>query len=252
MAQVRDVPGSLRRVVKGAARLAAPPARVAVRAVVGRFPSVGPRVADWGWLWQPGWGRDHHEKFYGRVADPYGFDTTPFEQMKYDELLGALPHGRSARALEVGCAEGAFTERLATRCDVVVGTDISEVAIERARRRFDGRDGVELERRTLPLDFPDGTFDLIVCSDVVYLWERGIVEIGLRRMIERLRPGGTLALLHYLGRFGQPVHADEVHDLALRLGAEAGLAHPTGYVHAEVGPHGAGFRVDVLHRPAGS
>jgi SAM-dependent methyltransferase len=159
-----------------------------------------------------------------------------------------LPDGRYARGLEVGCAEGAFTERLATRCDAVVGTDISEVAIERARSRFAGRPEIELQRRTRPLDFPDGTFDAIVCSDVVYLWERGIVEIGLSTMVERLRPGGALVLLHYLGTFGQPVHADEVHELAMRLGAAAGLAHPTGYVHENVGPHGAGFRVDVLTR----
>ncbi|RZT87936.1 nodulation protein S (NodS) [Pseudonocardia sediminis] len=240
----------LKRAAKDAARVVAPPARVVVRGAVTRFPAIGPRVADWGWLWQPGWSRTHHERFYGAAEDPYGFDTKPFERMKYDELLDALPEGRFGRALEVGCAEGAFTERLADRCDVVVGADISEVAIERARRRFAGRPGVELQRRTLPLDFPDGAFDLIVCSDVVYLWERGTVEVGLRRMIEALRSGGALALLHYRGRFNQPVHADEVHDLALRLGAEAGLVHPTGYVHADVGPHGSGFRVDVLVRPA--
>lgn len=245
---LQSVPAPVRRVAKAAVGAAAVPTRALVRAVLRRRPDLAPRVADWGWLWQPGWSRRHHEQFYGAADDPYGFDTKPFEQAKYDELLGALPDGRYARALEVGCAEGAFTERLATRCDTVVGADISEVAIERARARFAGRPEIELQRRTLPLDFPDGTFDAIVCSDVVYLWERGIVETGLSTMVDRLRPGGALVLLHYLGTFGQPMHANDVHDLALKLGAAAGLEHPVGYVHENVGPHGAGFRVDVLTR----
>ncbi|TCK20879.1 class I SAM-dependent methyltransferase [Pseudonocardia endophytica] len=245
---LHKLPAPARRVARTAVRGAAVPTRTAVHAVLRRRPELARHVADWGWLWQPGWGRRHHERFYGATGDPYGFDTKPFEQAKYDELLSVLPDGRYARGLEVGCAEGAFTERLATRCDAVVGTDISEVAIERARQRFAGRPEIELQRRTLPLDFPDGTFDAIVCSDVVYLWERGIVEIGLSTMIERLRPGGALVLLHYLGTFGQPIHANDVHELALKLGAAAGLDHPTGYVHADVGPHGAGFRVDVLAR----
>lgn len=241
---------TLRRRVGGAAvRVAGPPVRAVVRAAVRRRPELGPKVANWDRLWQPGWDRTHHEAFYGETEDPYGFDTKPFEQMKYDELLAALPDGRFGRALEVGCAEGAFTEKLAARCDEVLGTDISQVAIDRAAQRLAAFPGVHVERRTLPLDYPTGGFDLIVCSDVVYLWERGTVELGLRRMIDSLRPGGTLALLHYLGTFRQPVHGDEVHDLALELGAAAGMEHPTGYVHENVGPHGAGFRVDVLRRP---
>ena len=243
------VPLPVRRVAKAGVVVIAPVARGAVRAAVRRRPELGPRVAAWGWLWLPGWSRSHHEEFYGAAEDPYGFERKDYEREKYAALLEACGDGPFDNALEVGAAEGAFTDQLAPRCRRLVAADISEVAVQRVRRRFADRPEVVPDRRTLPLDFPEGTFDLIVCSDVIYLWEAGTVEIGLRTMIDRLRPGGRLVLLHYLGRFNQPVHADQVHDLALRLGADAGLGHPVARVLEKLGPHEAGFRIDVLTRP---
>lgn len=230
---VRRLGRAGRHGVQAGLHAAALPTRRVVRGAIRLVPSLGPQVADWSWLWQPGWGRQQHDTFFGRAADVYGFDTQPFEQMKYEELLAAIPGGRYERALEVGCAEGAFTERLVGRCDRIVATDISEVAIRRTRRRFADRPSVDCPRRTLPLDCSEGTFDLIVCSDVLYFWERWIADLGLRLLVRRLRPGGALVLLHHLGSFRQTLHADDVHDAALRIG---------------VGPHGAGFRVHVLVR----
>lgn len=217
-----------------------------MRPIAARSPDVASRVAGWGWLWQPGWGRRHHEEVYGGADDPYGFATKPYELMKYEELLSHLRDRRYARGLEVGCSEGVFTTMLAPLCDELVGTDISEVAVTRARARLDGHAGVRLERRTLPYDFPDGDFDLIVASDVVYFWEPGTVRAGLERFVAQLRPGGVLALLHYLGTFGQPTSAVEVHDQAVAIGGRAGLHVLHSVVRPDVGPHGAGYRVDVL------
>lgn len=240
----------IRLVAKQTVRAVAVPTRTVVRRVITRYPAVEPRVADWGWLWQPGWGRGHHERFYGDRPDPYGFGTAPYELAKYDDLLAQLRDRRHPRTLEVGCSEGVFTEQLATISDCVVGTDISAVAIERARERLGDRDDVVLERRTLPLDFPDGTFDLIVCSDVLNLWEAGTLDLGLERMIDRLRPSGTFALLHYLGDFGQPLLGAEVHRRAVRIGREKGLEHRVDVLRPDVGPKRAGYRIDVLVAPA--
>jgi len=63
--------------------------------------------------------------------------------------------------LEVGCAEGLTTQRLAQRCKVAIGLDLYERLITRARRRIgklpeeadkDGDDTVEIP----PVDAPEG------------------------------------------------------------------------------------------------
>ncbi len=242
----------VRQVGKRVVRVVAVPTRALVRATTRGRPALERRTAEWTWLWQPGWGRGHHERFYGARPDPYGFGTQPYELAKYADLLDQLrPGGPYRRVLEIGCSEGVFTEQLATISDSVLGTDISEVAIERARDRLADVHGVTLERRTLPLDYPDGDFDLVVASDVLNLWESGTLDVGLERIVGRLRPGGALALLHYLGDFGQPLRGADVHDRAVRVGRAAGMEHRVEILRAEVGPHGAGYRIDVLVAPAG-
>lgn len=238
----RPVRRALDEVVRGSAV----PARAVARGVMRLSPAAERRLAGWGWLWQPGWGRRHHEEFYGREADPYGFDRKPYEIAKYDDLLAALGDRRFARGLEVGCAEGAFTERMAPLCAELVAVDISETALDRARRRLAGTRGIVLERRTLPFDFPDGIFDLIVASDIINLWEPGTVDVGLARLMDRLRPGGLLVLLHYLGQFGQPTAGSVVHDTAVRMATRRGFRHALGRTREGVGPHGAGYRLDLV------
>lgn len=248
MGDDRRMSGRARAVLKPVARRALVPVRRVAAATISRYPSLGPRVGQWSWLWQPGWDRRYHEDLYASGHDPYGFDDKPGEQQKYRETLALVADRRYARALEIGAAEGAFTEMLSGCCDEVVGTDISEVALERARQRFAGRSDVTLERRTTPFDFPDGDFDLIACSDVVYLWEVEAVTTGLRTFAERLRPRGRLLLVHYLGVFGSPVSGDFVHDLAVRLAPELGLEVTLDQPMDYAGPQDAGYRATVLTR----
>jgi SAM-dependent methyltransferase len=241
-------------------RIAIGPCRTAARTAIRLRPSLEPRLGGWAWLWQPGWGRRCHERLYSR-RDPYGLATNGYEQSKYDLIIETLASGSYARGLEVGCGEGLLTERLAPLCRELVGVDISEAAIDRARALLAGQEAgnrVSLERRTLPFDILSGTFDLIVCSDVLYYWEPATLQVGLDRLLERLRPGGTLLLLHYLGGFGQASTGDAVHDLAARRAGECDeLVHLVAKTVAGVGPGGAGLRVDVLSRrpalyPAGA
>jgi SAM-dependent methyltransferase len=224
------------------------PIRGLARTAIRMRPSLEPRLAGAAWLWQPGWGRGCHERLYSR-PDPYGLVTNAYEQAKYDLIMQTLAGRRYARTLEVGCGEGLLSERLVDLTGELVGVDISEAATQRARERLEGTDRAWFERRTLPLDMPDGDFDLIVCSDVLYYWEPGTLRIGMERLIERLRPGGRLLLLHYLGDFGQAGDGDSVHDLATRHAAEhAELTHLVAETLPEAGPGGAGVRLDVLVR----
>jgi SAM-dependent methyltransferase len=240
---------SARRSVNRAAQIATDPARAAGAPLLRRYPGMGDRVAGWSWLWQPGWSRRHHERFYGTGDDPYHFDSEPYEQQKYARLLEALGDRRFSRASEVGCSEGAFTEMLSPSCDELVAVDISETALERARARLAARVAVRFERRTLPFDCPEGPFDLVVCADILYFWPRAVLEMGLSRLRERLAPGAVLLLLHYLGDFGQPVSATLVHELAARPAPGLPALSPQyGRTWEGADVEGAGYRLDLLVR----
>jgi len=70
-----------------------------------------------------------------------------------------------ARVLNVGCSTGLIDEVLATRTARVVGIDIDQDAIALA----DARRSHNTEFRlgdAMALDFPDGSFDVVICSQV--------------------------------------------------------------------------------------
>lgn len=231
-----------------ALRLGTAPARGVARATLRVRPDLEPRLADLAWLWQPGWGRGTHERLY-RTPDPYGLDGNDYEHSKFDLIVDTLRSARYERTLEVGCAEGMLSARLVGLSTEFVGVDLSDAAVARARERLAGHRGAQFERRTLPFDMPEGTFDLIVCSDVLYYWEPTTLRTGVDRLLERLRPGGSLLLLHYLGDFGQANSGDAVHDLATRRGtADPDLVHLVARAIPGAGPGGRGVRLDVLGR----
>ena len=139
-------------------------------------------------------------------SDPWDLETSPFEQAKYDAQLALIDAGarRYGRALEIGCAAGAFTRRLAERCDSVVALDIAEPAIALARART----------RTTNIDYRvgnimqwdaelDGHWDLVVLAETVcYLgWLYPFFDVAwlAHRLHEGTRPGGRLLLANTCG-----------------------------------------------------
>lgn len=205
-----------------------------------------PRWAGQTWLWQPGWGRRTHERLY-RHPDPYAIGLSPYEQQKYAAVMDALSGRRFRRVLEVGCGEGDLSVRLAGHAEALLGVDISTAAVERAAARVPSATFV---RRTLPREMPDGTFDLIVCSDVLYYWEPVTLRVGIAALLDRLRPGGALLAYHYRGGFGQVNTADAVHDGLHAAAAARGLDARRQETVAGVGPGAAGARFSLVVRPS--
>jgi cyclopropane fatty-acyl-phospholipid synthase-like methyltransferase len=69
--------------------------------------------------------------------------------------------------LEIGCAEGAFTELLVDRCEAILGVDFSQTALRRASQRRDWGGRVKFEQFDLRRQQLNGNFDLIVVMDVL-------------------------------------------------------------------------------------
>jgi ubiquinone/menaquinone biosynthesis C-methylase UbiE len=97
--------------------------------------------------------------------------------------------GRAERALDLGCGDGRLTAEL-DAADLTAA-DVSDVALERARRRLPDARIAELEPDAA-LPFDDGAFDLVLCAETIeHVRDVQLLLSEARRV---LRPGGELAL----------------------------------------------------------
>jgi len=162
-------------------------------------------------------GREYFEGLYAESGDPWDFETSEYERNKYGRTLEVLGERRFERALEVGASIGVFTEMLADRCDELLAVDVSERAVAAARERLACRRHVRIERRTLPEEMPEGPFDLIVASEVLYYFTREVMLATLRAFEREMTPGGALLAVHWRRETRTyPLQGDEVHELLMR------------------------------------
>ena len=184
----------------------------------------------------------YFEQLYATGTDPWGFATSAYERNKYRALLEALPHARYASALEVGCSIGIFTRDLAGRCDGLVGLDVAEGALIEARERCADLSHVRFIRAQVPGEWPEGRFDLIVLSEVAYYLDGPDLDRLVGRMRRALRPGGDIAMVHWLGPTDYPLTGDEA--------AEAVIRGWAGSARVLVRTRTAEYRLDVLRAGA--
>ena len=159
-------------------------------------------------------GREYFEGLYAESGDPWSFETSEYERKKYERTLAALGGRTFHRAMEAGASIGVFTGMLADRCDELLAVDVSERAVAAARERLSGRKHVRVERRTLPEEMPEGPFDLIVASEVLYYFPREEMLALLQGFERELARGGTLLAVHWRRETKTyPLQGDEVHEL---------------------------------------
>lgn len=170
--------------------------------------------------------------------DPWGYETAWYERRKYAITTACLPRERYRRAFEPGCSIGVLTALLAERCDELVSADFHPPSVERARERVGDRSGVVVERLEVPDEWPPGTFDLIVLSEVAYYLDDQHLDRLRDHVAETLEPGGDVVLVHWRGTTDYPQSGDAVHQ---RWGADRRFGALAGYRERE-------FRLDVWRR----
>jgi len=134
-------------------------------------------------------------------GDPWDFDRSRAEQRRQREVLDVLGVATFERGLEIGCATGQLTRRLAARVRELVALDTSARAIEVARRTCARSSGVELRVAHAPDDLTgaDRGFDLLVVSDVGYYFSEDALGALLEDLVDRSVPGATLLAAHWTG-----------------------------------------------------
>lgn len=174
-------------------------------------------------------GVEQFERLYDADRDPWGYETSAYEQRKYERTLAALPARPIGRALEMGCSIGVFTAMLAERCAALLAVDFSERAARLAQLRTRRLPHVRVERSDLHRRLPVGPFDLIVCSELLYYWSADDVVETITRIERALAPGASLVAVHWRDSDpAAPLSGDEIHEL---LAEGTALRHAHSEVH---------------------
>lgn len=174
--------------------------------------------------------------------DPWAHGTRWYEARKYDLTVAALPAERYQAAFEPGCGAGFLSERLAGRVDRLLAMERSPRGAEATTARCAAHPNVDVAVGRIPDDWPDGAFDLVVLSEVLYYLDDAALALALERTAASLAGaagGGHLVAVHY--RLEVAEHArrgDEVHE---RLRAAFG---PATVSHVE-----PAFLLDVFEVP---
>ena len=156
---------------------------------------------------------DSLDRLHEEEADPWGAESRWYEQRKRDLVLAMLPRPDFDRALEIGCSTGALAEALASRSKHVLAVDRSSAALAAARRRFEDREQVAVDRLRRAARLARGRH----LRPDRGLRGRVLPQPGRAGHADRphrgsLDPAGVVVLCHWRHRVeGWVLDADEVH-----------------------------------------
>ena len=144
--------------------------------------------------------------------------------------------------LEIGCSIGVLTEALATRCEALLALDVAEAPLGEARQRCAALPHIRFQQMRVPEEWPAGSFDLILLSEVVYYLDETDVERLASRIRESIAPGGSIVLVHWLGETHYPLTGDEA--------AERFMASTAAFAQVHHQRRAEAYRLDVLQASA--
>lgn len=176
-----------------------------------------------GLWWQRLNTRRKMERVFGRGLDPFHYDSSPYERARLESMEEALGSKSYRQALEIGCAEGAFTEKLLRVAERVVAVDVSSAALERARARV-GDSSVSWILKDIRDFAPQEhvRYDLIVLGDVLYYLDKPLVRELFEEIFVRiagwLAPSARLLLAHGFAGEDEKAHRRGFRERFEKLG----------------------------------
>lgn len=183
------------------------------------------------------------DEVHSREDDPWSYTTSWYERRKRALTLAALPEESYESGLEIGCSIGTLSEELAKRCQHFLGVDASSAALAQAAERLAPFPSAETHHLTMPADWPDGTFDLVVLSETGYYLSPAELSELLSRIEASTRPRGTFVLCHWRHPIsGWQLDAEGVHAMARNQ-----LGWPTQGLYRE-----KDFMLEILVSPDGT
>jgi 2-polyprenyl-3-methyl-5-hydroxy-6-metoxy-1,4-benzoquinol methylase len=161
----------------------------------------------------------HFERLYRANPDPWDMGTSLYEQQKYAATMSVLGTRHFESALEVGCSIGILTSRLASRCDHLLALDFAPSAVKAARARCAPYPGVRIEQMQVPRQWPEGSFDLIIFSEVLYFLDESDLMETCAHALGSLHPGGQVLLVNYTEETDDPLSGDTAASCFIKAAA---------------------------------
>ena len=156
---------------------------------------------------------EYFDKVYEANDDPWNFQKSEYEAEKYRATLAALPRESYKNAFEIGCSIGILTAQLAKKCESLLAVDVSEKALEAAKKRCQNLSNVRVEKLNFQTEFPPEKFDLILISEVAYYLAPPDWERAMSKVYAHLTDNGQVMLVHWTPFVHDyPQTGDEVHD----------------------------------------
>lgn len=165
----------------------------------------------------------YFEAMYEESDDPWDYANRWYEKRKRQICMSVLPKMSFEHALEIGCANGFLSELLAKRCQKLLCIDANPKAIQLAKQRLENADHVEFKQQRIPNEFPIGSFDLIVVSEILYYLSKSEVTACLEKIKTLLSKEGVVLSCHWRYPIeGFELNGNTVHEL---LKTELNLHH---------------------------
>jgi 2-polyprenyl-3-methyl-5-hydroxy-6-metoxy-1,4-benzoquinol methylase len=183
--------------------------------------------------------RAHFQRIYDANEDPWNYHQSDYEKAKRDATIAALEGRRFRSAIEVGCSIGLLTRRLAEHCDRLLAVDFIENALAAAQIACVDKPNVRFVNARVPSTWPEGEFDLIVLSEVLYFLSDSDNRFLAQRCGMSLAKDGEILLVNWLGKSSDdPCSGDGA---ATRF-----IAAAQSYSQATSHVRSTGYRIDKL------
>ncbi len=183
-------------------------------------------------------GAPYFEQLYAGAADPWDYEKSAYEQAKYATTCAALEGRAFARGFEVGCSFGVLSRLLAKQCRSLLSLDLIPAVLQRARIENAGIAHLTFARMAVPAQWPEGRFDLIVLSEMLYYLSEPDLLTTAALAKGSLAPGGLVVLVNWLGDTSAPHTGDGA--------AEAFIQAATPALHLRRQQRTPHYRLDVL------
>lgn len=173
----------------------------------------------------------YFECLFAASDDPWSFRTRWYEKRKRALTLAVLPRQRYRRVFEPACANGELSLCLAQRSEALVCSDLSAEAVRLTRQRLAAAPHAQVHQGSVPGDWPEGEFDLIVLGEFGYYLDPDDWRQVLARAVASLSPDGSLLACHWLPPIADcPQDGRQVHAI---LDAELPLTKTVSHEEAD-------------------
>ena len=154
--------------------------------------------------------------YFDKIADRYDHPFNP----RIDQLLDNLDFTNAKRILDLGAGQGVISSRLYERSGAeIIAMDLSKRMCEIAKEHH-SNPHIHIVNADF-YDYEDDQFDMIICFDAYphFLNDKEFAK----KANQLLRSGGTLAILHDIGRGELNVHHQKTAGNVSRLLKEPAL-----------------------------